>query len=160
MAEHRNARIGLNVAHQIVPAARNHQINHIIKLEEFADFGALLNVCDQRFRNRVRAQGGANIFDDYACCSFHLAAGLENYGVCGFDGQCSDLRDRVGARLKNHREETERTTYLFEFEAFVEFDAVEHASNGIGQSNYSAHPFDQRLKLLRGKLQAIDQSFR
>ncbi len=150
----------MNVAHQIVPAARNHQIDEIVELQKLADFGALLDIGDQSLRDRLGAQGRANILDDDARRSFHLAAGLEHHGVCGFDGQSGDLRDRVGTGLKNHREQTHRTTYFFEFQAFVEFDALEHAADRIGQCDYGAHSFDHGLKLLGRKLQPIDQSLR
>ena len=160
MAEHGDARIGLHVADQVVTAARDHQIDEVVELQEFADLGALLDIGDQRLGERKRTQRGANIVHDDARGAFHLAAGLENDGVRGFDGQRSDLRDGFGARFKNDREQAQRAAYLFQFEPGVEFGAIENAADGVGQSDDGANAFDHGLKLVRRELQAIDKSFR
>ena len=160
MAEHGDARIGLDVADQVVTAARNDQIDEIVELAGVRDLGALLDIGDQRLGKRKRAQRGANIVHHDARGAFHLAAGLENDGVRGFDGQRSDLRDGFGARFKNDREQAQRAAHLFQFEAGVEFGAIEHAADGVGQSDDGANAFDHGLKLVRRELQAVDQSFR
>ena len=74
------------------------------------------------------------LFDERVRGALDFAAGLQDHGVGGLDGQRTDLRDGVGPRLEDHGEQAERAAYFFEFEAGVELGAVEHAADRIGQA--------------------------
>ena len=71
----------------------------------------------------------ANALHDHARGALHFAARLQDHAVRGFDRQRADLRDGVGPRLENDRQQAERAAYLFKFQTGVELDAIEHAAD-------------------------------
>ena len=102
VAQHRNAGVVLDEAHQLIGAPRNDQVHQAIELEQGQ---ALLPRGEQgQGLGRHRRAGQARLQGRQDCraAAAGLAAALEQGAIAGADRQGGDLHHRIGPGFKNH----------------------------------------------------------
>jgi hypothetical protein len=157
MAEHRDAGVVLDEAHQGIAAAGDDQVHEAVKLQQRQAFGA---AGEQLQGRRIDAAGGEPGLQgamDGGAAAAGLATPLEQGAVAGADRQGGDLHHRVGACLEDHPHHPQRHGEALQHQPLVEFGVELAATDRIRQGRHLAHPGDGGLQLGAIELQAGDQ---
>ena len=157
MAQHRNAGVVLDEAHQLVGAAGNDQIHQAIELQHGQ---ALRSGGEQLQGQRIHRagrqaplQGGM----DGRAAAAGLAAPLEQGAVAGANGERSNLHQCIGPGLEDHPHHPERHAEALQHQPIIEFGMELAASERVFEGGYLAHSLDGAIKLGGIELEAGHQ---
>ena len=160
MAEHRNAGVVLDEAHQLVGAAGNDQIHQPVQLQQ----GQALRPGGEQLQgqgiHRAAGQAPPQGGMDGRAAAAGLAAPLKQGAVAGADGEGGDLHQGVGPRLEDHPHHAERHAEALEHQTVIELRVELAAAERIVEGGDLAHPLNGALELGGIELQAGHQGRR
>ena len=157
MAQHRDAGVVLDEAHQLVGAAGNDQIHQAIELEHGQALGPggeqLQGLRIHGAGGQAALQGGMN----GRTAATGLAAPLEQGAVAGANGERSNLHHRIGPGFEDHPHHPERHAEALQHQPIVEFGVKLAATERVFEGGHLAHPLDGAIKLGGIELEAGHQ---
>ena len=142
VAQHRNAGVVLDVAHQGIGAARNDQVHQAVQLQH----GQALLAAGQHLQaGRGNSTGRQAFLDggqDRLGAAGRLPASLEQGAIAGADRQGGDLDHRIRPGLKNHPHHPQGHRDSLQHQSRSQFAMHLAPTDRIGQGRHLAHPRD------------------
>ena len=157
VAQHGDLGVVLDVGHEVVAAARDHQVHHVAQLQDVAHRFAALDEHDALARN---AEPREALHDDpvkHGVGVLCLLATFQQQAVARADGEARDLRQRVRPGLEDDEEHAERRGDLLEVEPIRDLHLAQGARDGLRHGRDLPRALRELRDLPGLHLQAVHQ---
>ncbi len=155
-----DARLVADQLDQPAPAARDHQVDEFVRLEQRGDRTAV-GGADGLYRVFGQArcsEAVAHAFDDHAGGMAAFAAAAQDHRIARLEAQGGGVGADIGARFVDHADHPDGHGDAFDGEAVGALEAGELAAHGIGQFGDFLERAGHALDAVLGQAEAVDEA--
>ena len=145
-----------DVAHELVRAAWNEQVNGLVACQQLAYFLACLNLVQATLGKTGLDGRSIDYLKQGSVGTHRLATTLEQSAVAAFEAERGDLHERVGACLKDDANDADGAGLAHEHELLVELAAQLDSTDGVGQGHEILYSLAHALELRLVELEPFD----
>ena len=147
--------------HKPASAARNHEVDELIGLEQCGDGIAVggAHGLHRIFGKVRRVQSGAHAFDDHARRMAAFAAAAQDHRIARLEAQGGGIRTDIRARFIDHADHADGYGNAFDGQAVGALEGGQPATHGVGQFGDLFERAGHALDPVLGQAQAVDEAF-
>mmetsp|Transcript_66438 Transcript_66438/g.185382 ORF Transcript_66438/g.185382 Transcript_66438/m.185382 type:complete len:273 (-) Transcript_66438:288-1106(-) len=157
VAEDRDPRAVLDRPDELVRAARDHQVDVLVALQQLGHLRARVHALDAALGQARLLQGRRHRGDQRGVRPLRLAPPLQQQGVPRLHGERRYLHRRVRARLEDDEEHPDRAGDPVEVQAFRHAVGVRDLPHGVGQLDDLVDARQEGVELGAGDVQALQE---